>query len=217
MPLSRRDELNQYYQELLIAQYKASENITHMPSKGTARENFVKDVIRKTKGAELKLYRGVFECGDTWQSHEADFIWQKRGEESEFGTYNLHDSKMMMEIKSCATGNEVKKLNQQAEELKNIHDNRKSFKVGMFCYGTQAKRSTILERFGHPYDEDLMSYALYYETRDVYKNIDFLFSLDLASDDEPEPYFIFRQKKDTLLFVEQPVIYHFLLMFNDMG
>lgn len=215
MPLSRRDELSQYYQDLLVAQYHASQNISHAPSKGTARENFVKDVIKKTKGTELKLYRGVFECGDAWQSNEADFIWQQRGEVNEFGTYNLHDCKMMMEIKSCATGNEIKKLEDQAAKLKELHDNRKSFKVGMFCYGTQVKRSTVLERFGHPYDEDLLSFTLYHEAKDKYNNIDFLFSLDLANEDEPEPYFIFRQRKDTLLFVEQPVIYHFLLMFNE--
>ncbi len=215
MPYSRRDELNQYYQELLVAQYKASENITHAPSKGTARENFVKDVVRKTKGKELKLYRGVFESGDTWQSNEADFIWQRRGEESEFGTYNLHDCKMMMEIKSCATGSEIKKLNQQAEKLKELHENRRSFKTGMFCYGTQIKRGTVLERFGHPFDDDLESYSLYKGTKDVYRNIDFLFSLDLSSEDEPEPYFLFRQQNDTLLFIDQPVIYYFLLMFSD--
>jgi len=215
MPLSRRDELNQYYQNMLVAQYQASENISHAPSKGTARENFVKDIVKRTKGSELKIYRGVFECGDAWQSNEADFIWQRQGEVSEFGTYNLHDSRMMMEIKSCSTGNEIKKLNEQATKLKSLHDDRKNFKVGMFCYGTQLKKNTVLERFGHPYDDELMSSMIYDNSKDIYNNIDFLFSLDLNNEEEPEPYFIFRQKEDTSLYTDHPVVYRFLLMFGD--
>ncbi|MEA4914768.1 MAG: hypothetical protein VB061_09380 [Christensenella sp.] len=216
MPTSRRDELNQYYQDLLVAQFKASGNISHAPSKGTVRENFVKDVIRKMKGNELKLYRGVFECGDEWQSNEADFIWQNRGCESEFGTYNLHECRMMMEIKSCATGNELKKLNQQAQHLKERHENRKRFSVGMFCYSTELKRDTVLERFGHPFDRAIQSSATYYNRYDIYDNIDFLFSLDQTNENAPEPYFIYRNKDNTLLFVDPPIIYHFLLMFNEM-
>lgn len=211
MPTQPRKEIDIYLEKLLALQYEASAWISHKPTKGTLREKFLIQVISGEfpwLGEYLKS--GVVEqkCG----SHrQLDMIWLKiEGRVGQLSYYDLSDCKVITEIKSKATATEIKQLEESASCYKGISP----IKVGMFCYSTQAKRETILKKFGFTYDNELDAFSGYDGSNDIYENIDFLFSLDIDAY-VPRPYFVIKDASgENSLFLDSPVITHYLNLFR---
>ncbi len=212
--LTLRQEIYLYDQQMLAAQYVASENISHKVTKGTTREQFIKSVLLQ-KYSHLKLQTGILECG-YWQSTQADLIWLNNScEESSFSVYNLHECKMFMEVKSFVQASEIADLDAISAEMKQRHREAKRLKTGMFCYKTSAKKKTIARKFGVNYDETHSAFGSYNKDHDIFPNIDFLFSLDL-NEDNNAPYLLIRDISGACqLNLSYPVINYFFALFAE--
>lgn len=210
-------EMNLYLQDLLILQFKASKNITHKVTKGQLREKFVKQIVSE-QYSNLILQSGILTNGE-WQSTQGDFIWLKdNARVGNFSVYELSDCKMFMEIKSDAKHSELVHLNTVAGEIhqhaKEINPNERVI-VGMFCYSTNASDKTILKKFGFRYDNDFQGYYGYDASKDIFKEIDFLFSLNISEDDNLSPYIVIRDIfGNCSLYNANPIITNFFNFFK---
>ena len=82
--------------------------------------------------------------------------------------------------------------------------------VGMFCYATDATDKTVLKKFGFQYDKDLQGYCAYDATKDIFKEINFLYSLNIGEDGTPSPYIVIRDIfGNCSLYNANPVIANF--------
>lgn len=204
-----RNEIDLYLQNLLALQFTASKNISHALTKGELREDFVKQVVL-SQYPKLLLASGILIDGE-WQSTQGDFIWLKENARmGNFNFYELGDCNLFMEIKSAATHGELVHLNDIAEEIhtraKAIDENSRII-VGMFCYTTEATDKTILKKFGFKYDNELEGYSAYDPSKDVFKNIDFIISLNISEDGTPTPYMVIRDIYGAcVLYNNNPVI-----------
>lgn len=137
--------------------------------------------------------------------------------------YDVNDISLVMEIKSNVQAGEIIALNEKAKLLKDRCSDKENLKVGMFCYGSRAKKHTVINKFGFHYEKDIDAFEQYDYEQDSCHNIDFFFSLDI--DGEESPYFIFRGNerqdkgdiypvKKNLLYLQNPVIDSFLMMFK---
>lgn len=216
MPNLRKD-IDSYLQNLLALQFKASKNISHKPTKGSVREKFIKQVV-KSEISDVTLASGTL-THDEWESSQCDFIWLKeRARVGEFPVYELSDCKMFMEIKSNVQHAELVALNTVADEIhqrsRAIDENTRVL-VGMFCYTTDATDKTVLKKFGFQYDKDFQGYCPYDATKDTFKEIDFLFSLNIGEDGEPSPYIVIRDIfGNCSLYNANPVIANFFNFFK---
>jgi len=125
---------------------------------------------------------------------------------------------MLMEIKSDAKHVEMVDLNSTAEEIhrrsREIDENARVL-VGMFCYSTNANKKTVLKKFGFQYDNDFQGYCAYDSTKDIFKEINFLFSLNIGEDGEPSPYIVIRDIfGNCSLYNANPVIANFFNFFK---
>ena len=216
MPNLRKD-IDSYLQKLLALQFEASSNISHKPTKGGVREKFIKQVV-KSEIPDVTLVSGTL-THDEWESSQCDFIWLKdRARVGELPVYELSDCKMFMEIKSDAKHAEMVDLNGTAEEIhrrsREIDENARVL-VGMFCYSTNANEKTVLKKFGFQYDNDFQGYCAYDSTKDIFKEINFLFSLNISEDGEPSPYIVIRDIfGNCSLYNANPVIANFFNFFK---
>ena len=214
-----RNEIDLYIQELLSLQFKASKNISHNLTKGELREKFVKQVVL-SQYPKLSLKSGILIDGE-WQSSQSDFIWLKENaREGDFNLYELGDCNLFMEIKSDATHGEIVHLNNIAGE---IHTRAKAIDedsriiVGMFCYTTKATDKTVLKKFGFKYDNELDGFNPYDSSKDVFKNIDFIISLNISEDGTSTPYMIIRDIYGScVLYNNNPIINNFFNYFKSI-
>lgn len=76
--------------------------------------------------------------------------------------------------------------------------------TGIFCYRTELDANTIIKKFGIPFDDEIEAYEVYNRKKDIFKNIDFCFSLDIDEEDyfNPNPFLVLRDanKKECQLF-----------------
>lgn len=198
---------------MLALQYKASDKIKHNVTKGNLREEFLKDLLKKVYG-NLSIEKGII-VKEKWQSTECDFILLKEGaRKGDFKVYDLSDCKMFMEIKSRAKKAEFDALNKTAKNIKNKCSEGQKILVGMFCYGTEAMKRTVLSKFGFKYDKEIDAYINMGE--DVYPDIDFVYSLDIPRDcSENVPYFLLRDYTGKMqYYLQSPVIKFFFDLFK---
>lgn len=217
--VSLRNELDLYIQELLSLQFKASNGITHNPTKGTLREKFIKQEVLNQYPA-LLLKSGIL-VDEGWQSSQVDFIWLKENARvGNFNVYELSDCKMFMEIKSCAKHSEFMDLNTVSEEIhmRAIEKNPEHhILTGMFCYSTEASEKTVLRKFGFKYDKELQGYLNYDAEIDILKEIDFLVSLNISEDNETSPYIVKRDfYGNCVLYNNNPIINNFFNYFKSI-
>src|SRR5690348_5941540 len=140
------DTLALYYEELLRAQYKASEAIQQMHPRGTIREDFLREVVLKRRGS-LHGKKGIIYKGAD-QSGECDIIFYDSGSP----THSLGDlvcvmpsnCKLVLEVKSNATSNDLSKTNNNFQKIKDI-DPENAPLCGLFCYNVNLKKRTSLE------------------------------------------------------------------------
>ncbi|MBQ8860664.1 MAG: hypothetical protein IJ015_04970 [Ruminococcus sp.] len=212
-----KQEMDLYLQELLKLQFKASKGISHNVTKGTLREKFIKQTVLG-QYPKLLLKSGIL-IDEEWQSSQVDFIWlYDNARVGNFNLYEINDCKMFMEIKSKATHAEMLQLNQVAEEIHRrakVQNQNNRIIVGMFCYSTDALSKTVLKKFGFKYDKDLQGFESYNSQKDIFKEIDFIISLNISDDGNSSPYMVARDLYgNCTLYVDNPVIQYFLNYFK---
>jgi hypothetical protein len=111
-----------YYEELLRAQYKVSEEIQQKLPRGTIREDFLRDLVLKRR-ENLRGKKGIVSKGGT-QSGECDLIfYEASATVNPIGDQILIEPehcKLVLEIKSNATGKDLKKSNKNFQKIKEL-------------------------------------------------------------------------------------------------
>lgn len=211
---SIRTQIDMYLQNMLKMQFQVSNDIEHNPTKGQLRENFIhRMVLEEFPGLIIK--NGILCVGD-WQSTQGDFLWlENTARIGRLNIYDLNSCKLFMEIKSCATAPELRAIEQTAKALKEKHTGEFPIIVGMFCYRTSASEQTVLKKFGFSYDREFESYSTYQIDIDQMKHVDFLYSLNITSEDLLSPYFVVRDYAgNCTLYQKNPVIQYFFNFFR---
>jgi hypothetical protein len=121
--------------------------------------------------------------------------------------------KLILEIKSNATGNEIKKTNENFKKIKEIDTENKPL-CGLFCYNTVLEKKTILSRFGWTYDKDLESWKENINLNLEYSYIDFIICIACLEENEVRTEKQFFLMKDDvseryILRLEYPIIKNF--------
>ncbi len=205
----------QYYEDLLRAQYRVSEFVQQNLPRGTIREDFLRDMVLKRKES-LRGRKGIVAKNGT-QSGECDLIFH----EISATTNPLGDQimieprhcKLVLEVKSNATGNEIKKTNKNFEKIKTIDPDIKPL-CGLFCYNTVLEKKTILTRFGWTYDKDLESWKENTTIGLEYPHIDFIVCIACLEEDEEcteKQFFLIKDSESGryILRSEYPIIKNF--------
>ena len=169
-----------YTENLLVKQHEVSDIITHPVIKGEVREHFLKEVIEKIFPDDIKFYRGFVAYDITDQNQIDLFVKRKAAMTMNFGNHvGIHpeDCVFMIEVKSTATGTDIKDFNERARKLKQQCVSNKPL-CGMFCYKVDLKKTTTLERFGYKYDEEAVMYVTDDDLILIYPYIDFFVCVD---------------------------------------
>lgn len=211
---SIQTQIDTYLQKLLELQFQVSEPITHKPTKGKLRENFIHQMVLE-QFPKLNLKSGYLYSKD-WQSTQADFLWLKdTARNGLLDNYELSDCYLFMEIKSCATAAELKAIENTGALLKEKCSGKSSMLIGMFCYSTKAQEQTVLKKIGFQYDKEIQGYSSYKADLDIMKHVDFLYSLNISDDDSAVPYFVIRDYWGSCtLYKNNPVIQYFFNIFR---
>ena len=176
---------DEYIQKLLIAQYEVSEIIEHKLTRGEVREDFLKEIIIK----RLPRYRavnGIIVDSAGAQSPQCDCILLKSNAQTrKIGKQeivDIDDVLFVIEIKSNATGADIKKFNNDIKKIKEMRNSNNTMRFILFGYKMKLKHKTILKRFQH--DIDTPTKSIYFEpvNNELYPNIDILLSLDPVKD-----------------------------------
>ena len=205
----------QYYEDLLRAQYRVSEIVQQYLPRGTIREEFLRDLVLKRKES-LRGKKGIV-AKNGIQSGECDLIfYETSATVNPVGDQIMIEPrycKLVMEVKSNATGNDIKKTNINFQKVKSIDpDNRPQ--CGLFCYNTVLEKRTILNRFGWTYDKDLESWKENISNRLNYPHIDFIVcvaSLELDEECTEKQFFLIKDNISGrfILRSEYPIINNF--------
>jgi len=205
----------QYYEDLLRAQYRVSEFVQQHLPRGTIREDFLRDLVLKRKES-LRGKKGIVAKNGT-QSRECDLIFHEiTATATPLGDQVMIEPrhcKLVLEVKSNATGPDIKKTNTNFERIKTIDPDIKTL-CGLFCYNTALEKKTILNRFGWTYDKDLESWEENSNSMLMYPNIDFIVCIAcLAENEECIEKQFFLIKDDVsgrfILQSEYPIIKNF--------
>ena len=205
----------QYYEDLLRAQYRVSEFVQQHLPRGTIREDFLRDLVLKRKES-LRGKKGIVAKNGT-QSGECDLIFH----ETTATTTPLGDQvmieprhcKLVLEVKSNATGPDIKKTNKNFERIKAVDPDIKPL-CGLFCYNTAIEKKTILNRFGWTYDKDLESWKENTAVSIEYPHIDFIVCIACLEEDEEcieKQFFLIKDSESGryILRSEYPIIKNF--------
>lgn len=209
-----RQQIDSYYQELLILQFKASNGISHNPTKGSMREEFIKGLIEGIF-PNVKLGKGILTKGK-WESSQIDlFKIKPNAKVYTIGGQNiteLDDCLLMMEIKSDAVTKHLDELQKLSSTIKEMNEN---VKCGIFCYNINLTQKTVLDKFGFTYQGRELDF--YRNNGDViYPDIDFIISLEAKKDNEC-PYLIVKNITGEYVIIKNnPIINDFLGLFKDI-
>ena len=213
------DKYDEYVEELLLAQYRVSEMVEHLLTRGEIREAFIRHQIEQ-RYENIRCYTGVIaEDVKNRQSGQLDLIIAKRtAEKRSLGNHVIiaaEDALFVVEVKSNATGTDFKKLNEKAAQYKEFAGGV-GISTGMFCYYYDLTMKNILKRLGYTFDAELDGFELRPEIIPEYKHIDFIVALDDNEDNlTGQNQAFFAIKDDTQesavfrLFQNRPVSKYF--------
>ncbi|MDX9696768.1 MAG: hypothetical protein RBT49_13345 [Bacteroidales bacterium] len=197
------EEYYDYTENLLVKQHEVSAIITHPVIKGEVREHFLKEVIEKIFPDDIKFYRGFISYDITDQNQIDLFVKRKAAMTMNFGNHvGIHpdDCVFMIEVKSTATGTDIKDFNERSRKLKHQCADKQPL-CGMFCYKVDLKKTTTLERFGYSYNEDAEMYVTDEDLELQYPYIDFFVCIDQTpfTEDHTGTNEMFLRKDSSLL------------------
>lgn len=179
-----------YYERLLSLQYWATRELNHKLKKGELREKFIKQFVLE-KIPNCQIEDGIICGSEDWQSTQMDFIKLNSTATRHSNVHEIDHCLLTIEIKSNARKSELEKLNSISRDLKRQNP---QIMTGIFCYRTELEANTIIKKFGIPFDDEIEAYGVYNSKKDVFKEIDFCFSLDIDEEDyfNPTPFLILR-------------------------
>jgi len=190
----------EYNQALLNAQYGVSEIIEHLQTRGEVREDFIRDLIIKRK-RNLLVGTGFLSDGRA-QSPQCDIIIARdNAPVTSLGQkicLNVSDCKIVVEVKSNLTSQDIKVCNEKAAQIKIMAGESKPL-YGIFCYKFNFKKNTLLRRFRFVYDSEIMEYNENPVLAIVYPNIDFIISISdeeeyLENEDIKKQFFLMKNE-----------------------
>lgn len=213
--LTLQEQIDMYYQNLLILQFQASNDILHNPTKGSMREEFIKGML-EGNFPDIKLGKGIL-TKDRWESTQIDLFKLKSNARINcIGGQNiteLDDCLLIMEIKTDATTKELEALESVSNEIKELTPN---IICGMFCYNISLTPQTVLKRFGFSYEKPPLDLYVRREDEVKYPNIDFVFTLE-AKKEGHTPYLIVKDiSGEYSVLKNNPIIKDFLNLFKDI-
>lgn len=216
------DIIAQYNEDLLRAQYRVSEIVQQNLPRGTIREDFLRDIVLKRKES-LRGRKGMV-LKNGAQSGECDLIFHEvSATTTPLGDQILIEPqhcKLILEVKSNATGTDIKKTNENFERIKSIDSNSKPL-CGLFCYNTVLEKKTILNRFGWSYDNELESWMKNQGLNIKYPHIDFIICIACLAEDEvciEKQFFIMKDEilGRYVLRLEFPIIKNFFAVTDNL-
>lgn len=188
------DEFDDYIEKLLLVQFDVSELIKHNLTKDEVREDFLKKEVNK-QFAHICYHKGFIVNDErSYQSGQLDIIItgnnariRKLGDHS---MVNIRDVRIVLEVKSCATTKDLRKMDQVAKEIKSYSDSQ-SMRIGVFCYSYLIKESSFLKKFGFRYDQEIDGYLDDITFKNEFDHIDFILALDgnKEAGDESKDFF----------------------------
>ncbi len=217
------DEFDEYIENLLLVQYDASEIINHNLTKEEVRENFLKEEINKQFN-HICYHKGFIVNNEKeYQSGQLDIIItnndsriRKYGDQS---MVDIHDVRVVLEIKSCATTSDLKKLNQVSKEIK-LYSDSQPVRIGMFCYSYSIKEYNMLKKFGFRYDQEIEGYIDDKNIKNEFDYIDFILALDCRQEDKEtsKSFFLIKDiySKRFVLNKKKPVSKDFFMLFSNI-
>lgn len=189
-------EKDRYYEKLLALQYEASSFISHNPTKGELREEFIRRVL-VDEFVHLKDYlrRGIIQQKPN-EHRQHDLVWLSEGARGGMGMFDVRDCKLIIEVKSTVKTSDIIAFDALSRYYKESCVSRKGLRTGLFCYASQTSKENVLEQFGCQFipDEDDNYDAneddpIYFPERDAVRSIDFIYCLNV-DDEYVNPYFI---------------------------
>lgn len=216
------DQIHQYHENLLRVQYQVSEIIDDELTRGTLREEFIKEMVLKKKRS-LKINKGIVSNGSK-QSNPCDLIFcDSNLAIDEIGGQMIIEPKkckMVLEVKSNATGKDFKKTNRNFGLIKSL-DSRNAPRCGLFCYNTVLLKKSVLNRFGYSYDKELESWGKNTGLILLYPDIDFIIcigSLDLDEDCIDKQFFLIKDEVAGrfILTTDYPIIKNFFAITDNL-
>ncbi len=207
----------QYYEDLLRAQYRVSEDLVmdqHLAC-GTIREEFLREILVK-KRPSIKITKGFVKKGIK-RSLECDQIFHHINSPiDQIGGQlfiNPEHCKLVLEIKSNATWTDLNKTNLNFERIKMIDSDNQPL-CGIFCYNIALKKDTILNRFWWKYDKDLENWYDEGVLIPLYSNVDFIVCIACLEVDDActeQQFFLIKDVSSGryMLQLEYPIIKNF--------
>lgn len=218
------DEFDEYIEKLLLVQFDASEIIKHNLTKGEVREDFLKEVVNK-QFAHICYHKGFIVNNEKeYQSGQLDIIItgndariRKYGDQS---MVDIHEARLVLEVKSCATTADIRKLDQVSREIKSYSDTPQSIRIGMFCYSYSIQEPNMLKKFGFRYDKDIDGYIDDIRKENDFDNIDFVLAMDGNKSDgeESKDFFLIKDIHSNrfVLKKKEPVSKDFFMLFSNL-
>lgn len=204
------DEYDEYIEDLFQAQFDISERIiTHPLEKGQTREDFIKDEIEK-RFRNINIAKG-FVSGMELLSNQSDILILKQNAQRRMLGQNIivpvTDVLMVIEVKSNATGTDIKKFCNDIGIIKSQNLCQEMPQFGMFCYRVALQRATLYKRFGYQYDVEndlavfdqevvLTAKSDYSGLSLEYSDLDFFLSIHAEVSEIDDKVMFFRRGND---------------------
>ena len=220
-------EKDRYYEKLLALQYEASSFISHRPTKGELREEFIRRVLID-EYSHLKDYlrRGLIQQNPS-EHRQHDLVWLNLGARGGMGMFDVNDCQLIIEVKSTAHNSDIIHFNELSSCYKACCNSAGKPKTGLFCYSTSSSKESVLEQFGYRFNPDEDGNfdtdeddPIYLAEIDILRSIDFIYCLNV-NNEYLNPYFIINNmvvgddlSRARSLFHKGTVITYFLNEFR---
>ena len=204
---NRRDEMkftefDQYSEDLLMAQYKVSNIISHELMKGEVREDFLIDILVSCSEPKPIFVKGTLSDGISDAGQLDIILCRPNCHIRKFGTQSFvekDDALCVIEVKGNCTGRDIRKAVKTANKIKNLKGEPNSpLLYGIVCYKLDLEMKTIMSRFGYSYDKENDTYfdnaSIPTEIEDNWKAIEYLDIDFFMSLEEDKKIFL---RKDT--------------------
>lgn len=153
-------EFDQYSENLLMAQYKVAEIITHELMKGEVREDFLISTLESCSDPKPKFVKGTISDGQDDAGQLDIILCRPFAHLRHLGAQCFvakDDALCVIEVKGNCTGFDLKKSSEKAVKIRCLRG-QQSPQYGVVCYKAALELKTIMNRFGYSYDATNKTY-----------------------------------------------------------
>ena len=152
----RFDEFDQYSEDMLLAQYKVSEIISHELMKGEVREDFLLETLLSCSVPKPTIVKGTVSDG-TSDAGQLDLILlRSHAHPRQLGgqcVVEKKDALCIIEVKGHCTGEDLRKADRKARLISQLGGVERPL-YGVISYRAKLEKKTLLNRFGFKYDKE---------------------------------------------------------------